>query len=192
MEKRVAAERRKAKPLYFLALLLPAALTAEITSLKKTFAARYGPSHALKLIPHITLVAPFRLSEVREGALEASVEAFLQGRKTFPVSLSGFGSFRGRGGATLFIQADGGTRLDELHEGLQRRVDQVILPPETASRPFRPHVTLANRDLDREVFSRAWPEYQDRDFTATFEADVVCLLRHDGKSWQQLKRYVLG
>lgn len=49
--------------LYFIALLPPAAVAEEITIFKHYIAQHYSSRRALRVMPHITLKAPFKQAE---------------------------------------------------------------------------------------------------------------------------------
>jgi 2'-5' RNA ligase len=180
------------KILYFVGLLLPDAVTAEITALKEDFAAAYGPRHALKLLPHITLVAPFRLAAAREPALQSALARLLKGWEPLRVELDGFGSFRRQEGSTFFIAVRPTARLQQLHQTLQQGLEQSLHLPAGPQRPFHPHISIAHRDLDAGTAERAGADFSARPFAGIFDAGAVCLFRHDGKYWRQLSQYVSG
>ena len=50
-------------------------------------------------------------------------------------------------------------------------------------RPFKPHLTIAFRDLKKSQFPKAWEYYRHRPFKSACEIDAFSLLRHDGKKW---------
>ena len=56
---------------------------------------------------------------------------------------------------------------------------------------FKPHVTIAYRDLMPEMFSKAWGEYKLKSFNAEFEVDAFYLLQHDTKKWNIISTYSL-
>jgi len=57
------------------------------------------------------------------------------------------------------------------------------LPIPGKEEKFRPHITIATRDLDKNSFQPAWEYFK----VISFEADWVCknisLLRHNKKNW---------
>ena len=52
-----------------------------------------------------------------------------------------------------------------------------------ATRLFSPHMTVAFRDLTRQNFKAAWPEFQQQALQFEFKANYLTLLLHDGKRW---------
>jgi 2'-5' RNA ligase len=53
---------------------------------------------------------------------------------------------------------------------------------------FNPHMTIAYRDLTKENFMAAWPEFESRPFHASFLVDHICLLKHNRRTWDILHR----
>ena len=49
---------------------------------------------------------------------------------------------------------------------------------------FKPHMTIAYRDLTTAEFKRGWQVYQHKKYNARFIADRLYLLQHNGKEWQ--------
>ena len=56
---------------------------------------------------------------------------------------------------------------------------------------FKPHITMAYRDLTSEMFAKAWQEYQHKKFASLFEVDAFYLLQHDSKKWNIIATYSL-
>ena len=52
------------------------------------------------------------------------------------------------------------------------------------SRPFKPHMTVAFRDLRKPHFQLAWNEFNNRKFKETMLVDSLALLKHNGKVWK--------
>jgi hypothetical protein len=56
---------------------------------------------------------------------------------------------------------------------------------------FRPHMTIAYRDLRPNLFKQAWKEYETRKYVAEFDVNSFHLLQHDGKAWNIISSYNL-
>jgi len=54
---------------------------------------------------------------------------------------------------------------------------------------IHPHMTIATRDLSKKMFHKAWPEFKDREFKASFTADSLHLLKHSGKQWEFFREF---
>ena len=57
---------------------------------------------------------------------------------------------------------------------------------------YKPHCTVAYRDLSADNFLKAWKEYKDKPFDAEFEVDAFYLLQHDTKKWNIISTYNLS
>lgn len=168
--------------LYFIAILPDSGLRERIKDLKLEVKEKYGVKHALKLPAHITLHIPFKFAEEQESLLFEQLESFAAKQKPFEVNLNGFGSFPPR---VLFIKVEQKEPLKKLYDELQQLVSGLLESddlPKNAS--FHPHITIATRDLDKEIYNEAWPKFKERNFKAAFSVERLTLFRHTGKIWQ--------
>ena len=179
--------------LYFIAIIPPKEVCDEITDLKKDVAARFESKAALRIIPHITLKAPFQLpASDRDSVLDwfqtrvISVSPFVQ-------ELKNFGSFKNGRTPVMFVKP---VMNDGLHQ-LQKEVlqnfanhfsAQQIMKSET---DFHPHITIGYRDLRRSMFKQAWAEYRLKQYSATFTVTGFHLLQHDGHVWNSISNFSL-
>ena len=69
--------------LFFIAIILPAEICDAITEFKREVADRFQSKAALKLVPHITLKAPFKL-------LPADSVGVINWFETMPVTIQPF------------------------------------------------------------------------------------------------------
>lgn len=168
---------------FFIALVPPQDIQDYTNQIKQYFAEQYASSGAQKSPPHITLQPPFEWADSNVSVLEAALKEFASEQQPVPITLSGFDAFAPRviyinvvkSQALLTLQANLMAYLAS-HLGI---VDQV-----SQSRPFAPHMTVAFRDLTKQNFRVAWPEFQQRQLNFEFTAENLTLLLHDGKRWQ--------
>ena len=52
---------------------------------------------------------------------------------------------------------------------------------------FHPHFTIAFRDLSRDIFPRAWHEFESKIFRRRFLLDHICLLKYD-HGWKTIQK----
>jgi len=171
---------------YFLAVMPPPAIQAEATALKEYFREHYRSQAALRSPPHITLQAPFEWPDADRDCLFSALAAFQPTVTPVPVQLSGFGAFPPR---VIFLAVEPTTALMQLQAELsQYLATQLgIVDPRSRDRPFRPHLTIAFRDLKPAAFRRAWPEFAQRPADYPFTASTFTLLRHTGQRWSPLQ-----
>ncbi|MFN7415010.1 MAG: 2'-5' RNA ligase family protein [Dolichospermum sp.] len=167
---------------FFIALLPPQDIQEYANGIKNYFADKYASRSAQKSPPHITLQPPFEWSDTSVSSLETSLQAFAIQRQSIPITFNGFAAFPPRviyidvvkSQALLALQTDL-IKYTETNLGI---IDQV-----EKTRPFVPHLTVAFRDLTKQNFRIAWPEFVQRQFYAEWTATHLTLLFHDGKCW---------
>ncbi len=171
----------KEKPIFFIAILPSAELQKEVTALKQYIADTWGPRHALKSPPHITLYPPFVWSAERQSTLLQCLRAFAQKQHSFWIILDNFGAFDQR---VFFIKPETSSSLLRLQIELKKALEQELkLNSERANRPFHPHMTLAHRDVKPEVFRQIWAAFQQRSFQRAFEVCGLALLEWQTEHW---------
>lgn len=170
--------------LYFIAIIPKSELREKITLIKQDFANRFNSKHALKVYPHITLKAPFKLSPSVHDELLKWVSDLHILQKQFTVELKDFGAFNNKRNPVVFVQPVVTKELQSLQQQLISSFSSAFPACiDRVDREFSPHMTVAYRDLSPEMFKQAWKEYQHKQFDASFEVDAVYLLQHDSKKW---------
>ena len=168
--------------MYYAAIVCPERINEKVVQYKKWMKNRFGCTVALKSPAHITLLAPFWLENEKENELTGTLKSFntLTGR--FDIQLEGFGHF---GKRVLFIAVKESPRLNQLKAEaeihFQSSFAGIIKPDE---RPFQPHVTIANRDMQPSHFEKAWEHFSKTDYSETFSAGSVSLLKLVEAKWE--------
>jgi len=167
---------------FFIALLPTQDIQDYANQIKQYFADQYASHGAQKSPPHITLQPPFEWADDNLPLLEASLREFASGQKSLPVTLNGFSAFAPR---VIYINVDRSQGLLTLQADLMVYLESTlgIVDKVSKSRPFAPHMTVAFRDLTKQNFRAAWPEFVKRQLHFEFTADNLTLLLHDGKRW---------
>jgi 2'-5' RNA ligase len=179
--------------LYFIAIIPSAEIIEAITAFKQDFADRFLCTAALKLVPHITLKAPFKLPPSEHAQLLDWFKKLEVPEHPFNTDLKGFDVFPKKTSPVIFVHVE----LNDQLIALQR----FIIANFKAAYPnimtgdfetnFRPHITIAYRDLKPAVFVEAWKEYQDRKYEAGIIVRDFHLLQHDEKKWNIISTYAL-
>jgi len=173
--------------LYCIALIPGTELLKEVRTLKEEMHQHHGAKHALKSPAHITLQMPFRREQEYESNILNSLKEFATRQKAFEVSLDGFGCFAPK---VIFVKIDHHQPIIDLHAGLKTVLsDQIGLQDKEIMTKVFPHMTIATRDLTREAFRQAWPQFENRNFHAEYNVSSIHLLKHNGKSWDIYKEF---
>ena len=167
--------------LYFIAIVAPDHINQQVLEWKHYMQQQFNCQVALKSPAHITLVPPFSMRNEQEPELTGILEQLAPQLQRFPVHLKNFDAFKPR---VIFVHIQPDDRLQQL----KKKVESTLLqtnrfPVKKEDRPFHPHITIANRDLQKEDFQSAWQHFQSIQYEAVFEADNVSLLRHNGAKW---------
>jgi 2'-5' RNA ligase len=183
--------KAKELSLYFIALIPPEPFRQNSWRWKEYFRDRYQSKASLNSPPHITLHMPFKLKTWREAELAEKVQDLARTFSPFTVELEGFGAFPPR---VIYIDVVKSAELERLQRALNRQMKVAfqVFNANYQDRPFRPHLTLAFRDLKKAQFREAWAEFQHKEVRYTWEASHFTLLKHDGYRWQTWRNISLG
>lgn len=171
---------KKAKPLYFLAVVPPEPVLTEVYAFKEIAATRFESRRALRSPAHVTLVPPFRIDEQEHRALLKAMHARLKHQPVFALTLSGFAAFRPR---VIFVDVVPSPPLDQLYREAWS-VMSATLGASMPARPFHPHMTVAFKDLRRARFAEAWRYFSEIAYDRTFDVDHLVLFRHEPSGWE--------
>lgn len=175
------------KEMYFIALVPGEELCQRIKEMKREMQERFQACHALKSPAHITLQKPFKREGTNEAMICQKLALFASREQSFPVTLSGFGYFKPK---VLYVNIADPKPIVELYTRLiPFLLDEVGIFKEETSNVIHPHLTIASRDLTEVNFYKAWNEYADKPFEATFEATFISLLKHNGSEWTVMDRF---
>ncbi|MEM6735154.1 MAG: 2'-5' RNA ligase family protein [Bacteroidota bacterium] len=171
--------------LYFIAIVPPKDIQLEITLLKQEIAKKYGSKHALKSPPHITLHMPFKWKDKKLDQLGNAVKDMNTQLVPFRLVLKDFNYFEPR---VVYINVVKNLTLEELQKKIldECRKKLKLNNANYKNQPFRPHVTIAFRDLKKQMFYRAKEEFEKRAYSGKFGVKRIELLKHDGKKWNVL------
>lgn len=175
--------------LYFIAIVAPGHINEQVLIWKKYMEAQYGCKVALRSPAHITLVPPFNMPPEKEAVLGQHLSLFCKEEKSFPIQLHHFDSFAPK---VIFVHV----QPDEPLFHLKHRLDAYLIPLKDfhfkkEQRPFHPHITIANRDLAKKDFRKAWEYFSGLKYSAQFKAESISLLRHNNKEWEIARSFAL-
>lgn len=176
--------------LWFLAILPPPDITEQVRALQHEIADRFGPRRALRIPVHITLEPPFRRADADAEWMCSHLQDFFAHVGAFDLELKNFGAFRQD---VVFIEVTANLALLELQQHLSTylRQEPAIITTAPYHAGYKPHLTLANRDVTPASYRKIWQMLQTKKFFARFRVAGVTLLRHDGKMWQVYREFLL-
>ena len=168
-------------PLYFVAIVAPAAVNEQVRVWKQYMLDHFNCRVALRSPAHITLIPPFHLQKEQEGTLMSALDHCKKNMVAFDIMLKDFAAFKPR---VIYVDVVPDRRLTEVKRSVEELLYESGFPIKKETRPFHPHVTLANRDLKREDFPKAWEYFSNLKYEATFSADNISLLRSGQGGWE--------
>lgn len=178
------------RSLFFIALLPPVSIQEEVNQIKQYFSDRYASSHAQKSPPHITLQPPFEWNRESVEVLEECLYQFAIDRGPIPITLSGFAAFPPR---VIFVNVLKTPELLNLQANLANHLKTTlgIVDQKSQGRPFAPHMTVAFKDLTKQNFKAAWPEFENKPFQSEFTVNQLTLLIHSNGRWNIFKEFAM-
>ncbi|MBK7871404.1 MAG: 2'-5' RNA ligase family protein [Saprospiraceae bacterium] len=176
--------------LFFIAVLPDAIIQQEVTRFKEYLSEHFGASHALKSPPHITLFPPFRWQENKLNELISILDKFAAAEKTFSLSLKNFNAFAPR---VIYVDVERNESLQELQNKLETFLESELnLKNERGHHGFNPHMTIAHKDLKRELFPKAWQYFSQQEYARTCKIENITLLKYNKNRWDIFEAFPLG
>ncbi|MDQ3394503.1 MAG: 2'-5' RNA ligase family protein [Bacteroidota bacterium] len=175
--------------LYFIAIVVPPEIDKKIIGIKEYISLHYKSKAALNAPGHITLHMPFKWNDIKGPLLHEKLTKFSQRIDKFTLCLAGFKAFAPR---VIFVDVEENESLQNLQKQLLRfsKTELNLFNGNYKEGPFHPHVTVAFRDLKKNLFYPAFNEFKDKNFEDVFQVDHITLLKHNGKRWEIEKEFL--
>ncbi len=177
-----------AKALKLIALLLPPSVADRVRQEQQYIALHFGPKHALRTPPHITLIPPLAVTPAENSLLIKMAEKISHAYKPFSLQLDGFDAFPPK---VVYLRLQESPALEALYK-LWRRELMLQLPhllDKYPDRPYHPHVTLAHRDVTREQFNAIREHFSGREFRTAWEVKGFWTLEHVPRGWEPEREF---
>ena len=170
---------------HFIGVLVPEDLTLTLEDCRRYMGEKYGCKSGYGTPIHVTLVPPFcapdsHATEDIVSAIEKSVLPFSDTLK-FTARVENFDAF---GDRTIFANVVSDEKWTRLRDKILDSVSSVF--PHCArkeQRPFRPHLTVANRDIPAGVSKEALSVLNEMDVVEDFAVDNVTVFERRGGKW---------
>ncbi len=168
---------------HFIGVPLPEELVENITAFRRYTHDRYGCRSGHSTPPHITLVPPF---VINEGADTADIEERIAKVKGVPFNavVDGFGSFDER---TVFAHVQTAREWTGLRDAVNAAVRN-LGNIRVDRRPFRPHITIANRDIPPGATMRILEYLSAFDISTEFPVDTIAVFERRDHRWIEAER----
>ncbi len=167
--------------LYFIAVLPDMVIRNEVMDFKIIAKEKFKSSKALNSPAHITIVPPFKSTYEKEKEIIHSLNNLLNNTKEFYITLNGFNRFDKN---VIFVDVEKNEDLFHVKEKVVDLIKVIVPEIENMTTKFRPHITVAFRDLKKEMFDEAWDYFSKIDYFRIFKFDNITLLRHNGEKWK--------
>jgi 2'-5' RNA ligase len=168
--------------LFFVGIHTPKDVSEKVRSIQQVFADQFDSTRQLKIPVHITLLPPFRATEEKITEMKTVMARFSSTRSPFSIVLDGFGTFEDR---VFFVDVILNDDLNDLFNDLKKfLLDESGWVCDYKRTKFKPHVTLANRDLSPENCQKARVYFKDRSFREQFDCRSIVLFRHVNGVWE--------
>ncbi len=174
--------------LKLIAIIPPEPVFSDIRKEQEYIADTWGPKHAMRAPPHITIIPPLALTSSEVGWLFGMANALSGSVSGFTMDLRDYGSFKPR---VLYINPLVNHDLHDLydlwHQSLLAKMPHVL--EKYPDRSFHPHITLAHKDVTHRQFDEMWNHFSSKKYRASFRADHFCILQYTGEGWVVEKKY---
>jgi 2'-5' RNA ligase len=175
--------------LYFVGVVAPSEINKKVLGWKVYMQKKFGCKVALRSPAHITLVPPFRIAQENEGELAVHLREFSVSQTFLSVQLNGFSSFAPR---VIFVRVELSQELASLQKRLEAYLISNNFPIKLSTRPFHPHITIANRDLKKPDYREAFEHFRSKKYSTSFPIAASHLLRSEPDGWQIIGEYPFG
>ena len=179
--------------LYFVAIIPHGKVAGEITAFKQHIAAHYNSHKALRVMPHITLKAPFKIDAALHNDVCTWFNLLTVSAGPFTQHINGFGAFANKHNPVIYVQPVVSDVLVKLEQEIIAGFETAFpgIPIQFTEKNFSPHMTIGYRDLTPEMFEKAWAAFKAKKYDAAFEVNSFYLLQHDGIKWNVIAEKLL-
>ncbi len=170
---------------HFIGVLVPEDITETLESCRRYMNQKYGCKSGYGTPIHITLVPPFRLPDghtTKELAAAIQRGVLADGFSGFDAHVNGFDAF---GDRTIFAKVETSKAWVDLRDKVLSAVLTAV-PGATKkdTRPFQPHLTVANRDIPAGASTEALQAFNELNLAEIFRIDNITVFERNGGRWQ--------
>lgn len=184
-------QKQQTQKLYFIAIVPSEPVYSFAQQQKEYFAKAYNSKAALRSPPHITLHMPFQYKEHKEEKIIQALELLSKEHRSFSLDIDGFGAFEPR---VIYLTVEKTNEIARLQHavGETMKTQLNLFNANYKDQVFRPHLTVAFRDLRKQKFTEAWQEFKDKSYRQSIDIHTFSLLKHNGKAWEIHREFGLA
>ncbi len=168
---------------YFIAIVIPQPLFDKIEAIKNLLLMSYQLKCALRSPSHITLHRPFEWKEEKEKILIEILSGF-KFEEDFKIALKNYNFFDPR---VIYVDVCTNDILNKLHSELTQFAKQKLrlFNDLEDKRRFHPHVTIAFRDIKKNLFPILKEKFISEEINGEFKYQGFNLLKLN-KKWEEV------
>ena len=170
--------------LKLIAVLIPDPVASVVKAEQQYIADHFGPKHALRTPPHITLIPPLEVKDAEIKKIISIGKEISTQIQSFRLELNGFGAFKPR---VVFIKVIENKMLNQLYRVWRNNLEKQAthLLARYPDRPYHPHLTLAHRDVTPQQFDAIWDWYKEKRFESEIQINSCWMLKNTAKGWEK-------
>ena len=169
---------------HFIGVLLPENLTQRLEGYRRYMNQQYGCRSGFGTPIHVTLVPPFQLpAPCTTADMAAALAQMVAENKWHPFNakIEGFDAF---GDRTLFAKVIPSAVWTAFRAAVCSAVAQASPGAvRKDTRPFQPHITVANRDIPPGASTEALEYLNELELKAIFPVDNITIFERKEKRW---------
>ncbi len=168
---------------HFIGVLMPQDITLTLEDCRRYMREAYSCRSGQATPIHVTLVPPFCLPQeyTSKDIALALTEEVIPKKMGFTARVDNFDAF---GDRTLFAKVTANEKwtmlLDAVYSALVKASPGCT---KKDTRPFTPHLTVANRDIPAGVMTQALQVMNEVDLVEDFPVDNITIFERHGGTW---------
>ena len=174
--------------LWFVAVIPPEPVLSEIQDFKVVVKKRFNSAHALRSPAHVTLFPPFRAGAKKVELCRRILHEVAGLHRPFIMPLEGFAAFRPQ---VLYVKPVLVSELKAIQADVESALEGVVDSKKTG-KPFKPHITIAFRDLTPDNFHSAWEFFRNKAYARRVPITRIALLQHSPEGWKIDQEFMLS
>lgn len=125
-------------------------------------------------LPQITLIKPFDWEENKEYLLVDSIKKFVTTQFPVDIDLTGFGINKDE---KVYIKIENEDPIKKMQWNLRNHFDTSIRVGYSEADNYNPHVCFGCTDTSKASIKKAWEEFKNKYFEASFIGSKISLIK---------------